>query len=102
MKFNLPTLFPIVDLIPAPIPTGDWGAELCGSFVSRTLQWQLRFDRLTTPVISKGVSSFFSAMTQLNYESTTGASLPSILSTERTNGEIFPLVVTVLNVLVLF
>ena len=57
--FNLPTRFPIPAPIPALFPAGDWGAELRRSFVSKTLQQRLRFDRLATPVISKGVLSFY-------------------------------------------
>ena len=41
MRFNLPNRFQIPDPSPAPFPTGDWGVELRGSYMSRTSQ--LRF-----------------------------------------------------------
>ena len=44
--------------------------------------------------------SLFSVMVRLNCAITTSASLPRIPSIERTNGENFPLVVTVLTMLI--
>ena len=58
VQFNLPTWFLILDPSPAPVTTGDWGAELCGSFVSRTSQRRLRFGILPTPVLAKGIVLF--------------------------------------------
>ena len=54
----------------------------------------------THPRTCERGSSLFSAMTRLNLEIKTRASLPSIPSTERTNGDFFPLVMAVLTVLV--
>ena len=56
VKFNLPTQFSIPD--PSLTPAGDWGAELHGSFVNRTLQRQFRFGCLPKPVLVKGVIPF--------------------------------------------
>ena len=38
VQFNLPDQFPIPDLSPTTVTSGDWGADLCGSSVGRTLQ----------------------------------------------------------------
>ena len=56
--FNPPTQFPILDPSLAPFPTGDWGFELRGSYVSSTLQPRFWFNRLPTPVLAKGVLPF--------------------------------------------
>ena len=37
VKSNLPARFPVPGTSPAPVPAGDWGAKLRGSYVSRTL-----------------------------------------------------------------
>ena len=59
VQFNLISQSAILGPIPAPVPAGDWGAELRGSSISRTLQWKLRCIRLPTPVIEKGVIPFY-------------------------------------------
>ena len=58
VQFNLLARSPIPDPSPFPVPTGDWGSELRGSSVSRTLQRRLRCVRLRTPVLAKGVLPF--------------------------------------------
>ena len=58
MQFNLPNRFPIPDPSLAPIPAGDWGAELRRSSVSRTSQRLLRCVQLPTPILAKGVLPF--------------------------------------------
>ena len=55
VQFNLPTRFPVLDPSPAPFPTGDWRVKLHGAYASITLRPRLRFDRLPTPVLAKGV-----------------------------------------------
>ena len=47
--------FPIPDPSPAPVPAGDWVAELRGSSASRTSQRRLLCVFLPTPVLAKGV-----------------------------------------------
>ena len=59
VQFNLISLSLIPGTSPAPVTTGEWGAELRGSSVSRNLQRQLRCVRLPTPVLAKGVLSFY-------------------------------------------
>ena len=54
VQFNVPTWFLITDLNLAPVPTGDWRSELCGSFTGRILQRRLRFFYLIAPVLAKG------------------------------------------------
>ena len=58
VQFNLLAESPILGASPAPVPTGDWGAELGGSSVSRTLLQQLQCVRLPTFVLAKGVLPF--------------------------------------------
>ena len=58
VRFNLPIRFLIPDTNPDPVPAGDWGAELRGSFVNSTSQRQLQFVRLHNPVLAKGVLPF--------------------------------------------
>ena len=55
VQFNLTDQLLIPDPSPAPVPAGDWRAQLRGSSVSRTLQWRLLFVRLLTPVLEKAV-----------------------------------------------
>ena len=43
---------------PVPVSTADWGADLLGSSVSRTLQRRLWCVHLPTPVLAKGVLPF--------------------------------------------
>ena len=50
--------FLIPDPSLAPVPAGNWGSKLCVSFVNRTSQQWLRFNRLPTPVLEKGVLPF--------------------------------------------
>ena len=50
--------FPIPDTSPVPCPTREWGVELRGSYVSKMLQPQFRFDRLSTHVCGKGIFPF--------------------------------------------
>ena len=85
--FNLPTRFLITDPSPAPCPAGDWGFELCRSYVSKIFPPQLIFDCLSTPRTCKMCSPIFVAMVQLNCMSMTRAYLTIIPSTEITNGE---------------
>ena len=59
VQFSLPTRFLIPDPSPAPVPAGYWGAELRGSFVNRTPPRRLRFNRLQTPVLAKGVFTLY-------------------------------------------
>ena len=58
VQFNLLSRSPILGPSVAPVPAGDWGAELCGSSMSRTSQRRSRCVRLTTPVLAKGVLPF--------------------------------------------
>ena len=58
MQFNLSVRFLIPGPSPAPVPARDWGAELRGSSVSRTLQRRLRCVCLSTPVLAKWVLPF--------------------------------------------
>ena len=58
VQFNLPTRFPIPDPSPSPVPAGDWEADLRGSSINRNSQQQLKFNRLSTPVLEKGVIPF--------------------------------------------
>ena len=58
MQFNLPAWFPILGPSLAPVPAGDWGAEIHGSSVGRTLQRRLWSIRLPIPVLVKGVLPF--------------------------------------------
>ena len=58
VQFNLKSQSPIMGLIPAPVPVGDWGAELRGSSVSRTSQRRLRCVLLPAPVLAEGVLPF--------------------------------------------
>ena len=48
-RFNVPTRFPIPGPSPAPCTAGDWRVDLCGSYVSKISQQQLRFDCLSRP-----------------------------------------------------
>ena len=58
VQFNLLSWSLIPGPRPAPVPAGDWGADLCGSSVSRTSQHWLRCARLPTPYLQKGYFSF--------------------------------------------
>ena len=58
VQFNLSARFPILDPSPAPVPAGNWGAELRGSSASRTLQRRSKCVCLPTPVIEKGILPF--------------------------------------------
>ena len=50
-------------LIPDPslvtVPAEVWGSKLCGSSISRTWQQRYQCVRLNTPVLKKGVLTFF-------------------------------------------
>ena len=58
VQFNLLSRSLITDPSTVTIYTGDWGVELCGSSMSRTLQQRLKCVRLSTPVLAKGVIPF--------------------------------------------
>ena len=58
VQFILPSRSSIMGPSLAPVPAGDWGAELHRSSVSRTLQRRLGCVRLPTPVLSKGFFPF--------------------------------------------
>ena len=58
VQFNLPTWFLIPDPSLAPIPAGDWGAEIFGSFVNMILYRWLQLFCVHPPVIAKGVLTF--------------------------------------------
>ena len=58
MQFNLPTRFLIPDPSLDTVPAGDWGAELRGLYVNRTLQRRSRFEHLPIPVLAKVVITF--------------------------------------------
>ena len=59
VQFNLPARFLILGPSPAPVPAGDWEAEIRRSSLSRTSQRQLRCVCLPTLVLAKGVIPFF-------------------------------------------
>ena len=59
VQFNLPSRSPILDPSPAPVPVGDWEAELRGSSVSRTSQQRLQCAHFPIPVLAKGFLPFF-------------------------------------------
>ena len=58
VHFNLPTRFLIPDPSLDTVPAGDWGAELRGLYVNRTLQRRSRFENLPIPVLAKVVITF--------------------------------------------
>ena len=59
VKFKLLARSLITGPSPVPVLVVDWGAELCGSSVSRNLQWRLLCVRLPTPILDKGVIPFY-------------------------------------------
>ena len=58
VQFNLLARSPIPGPRPASVLAGDWGADLRGSSVSRTLQRRFLCIRLSTPILAKGVLPF--------------------------------------------
>ena len=74
--FNLPTQSPILYPSLSLFPTGDWLADLHGSFVSRTWQRRLRFDCLPTPVLATWVWPF--SMSWLDSIARVRQGLPSL------------------------
>ena len=77
---------------PNPIPstdpctTGEWGDNLCWSYVS-VIAIAIVIRLLTQSLTCKMGSSIFAAMCRIKFVSTTRASFPSMPSTERKKGE---------------
>ena len=102
VQFNLLARFLIPGPSTAPVPAGNWGAELRGSSVSRTSQRRLRCVHLLTPILSKCDIPFY-----LPWFDSIGIAqlgLPSLAfrPLKEQMEKLFLLAVTVLTVLVFF